>query len=137
MNIVECYLWQKFLNSDWLRAVHFQGNTVRKKVTIICTKLAYFGIELPLVYFCIVLVFLCTLLTGNSMVSHSIWQNMHSETYQRLQTTLPWPSNSCYFDSLWRTHLYNYVCSKLHLKPCYYYLYLFMLLHIWVVYMYA
>ena len=33
---------EKFLGSDWLRAIEFQGNTVQRKgKTIICTELPF------------------------------------------------------------------------------------------------
>ena len=61
---------KKFLDSDWLRAVQFQGNTVPKKGnTIICSELPF----LALYYF-----FSCILLIDNSMISWAIWKNTHS-----------------------------------------------------------
>ena len=48
---------KKYLGSDWLRTVQFQGNTVPEKVTIICIELPFSGTLLP---------FSCILLIGNS-----------------------------------------------------------------------
>ena len=59
-----------FLNSYWLRAVQFQGNTELKKIcTVIC----------PETFMGTVLLFSCIdLLMCNSMTSCAIWENMYS-----------------------------------------------------------
>ena len=51
---------KKFLDSDWLREVQFQGNTVPKKGNIvICIELLFFGA---------VLLFSCILLIARYLV---------------------------------------------------------------------
>ena len=97
----------KFLDFDWLRAVHFQSSsTVSKKGnTVICTKLLFLGTELPFSQNCIT--FSCILLIANSMLSFAICKKhaLVFSDYQNCQSPK---------DSLMG------VFYKLHSKPCYY-----------------
>ena len=67
----------------------------------------------------------CITLISNNMVCRAIWKHTHSWVFQRTRH-----SNSCYFGSLWKTHLCvffpnctrNYYHTMLlsNSKPCYY-----------------
>ena len=98
---------KKFLESDWLRAVQFQGNTVQKKGNkVICIQLPSSGT---------VLHSSCILLTGNCMMSRTLRKKYAVVSFSKSSNSIR-PSDPCYFDNLWKSQPCEFF-SKLHSKP--------------------
>ena len=67
--------------------------------------------------FCIILS--CILFISNSMVSRAIWKNTHSWVFQLKTSNSTRPSDSCYFDSLWKTCMHLCIITSAR-KLCFY-----------------